>query len=156
MPWSQEGATHYHEQSGLQEKGRARIYDLWDGFLDKRKVRGLVPCCGQDGHGAQIPQINTYIHNCYWRKLSIYLHNQASSPLKKTFNVVVKKISLSLCKSKNIQGYLAGCVFALQLILHSESEFLVGWYLCAVLACRCFGHICLKYSEKFCNGYKNI
>ena len=104
----------------LSEKGRARIYDLWDGFLDKRKVRGLVPCCGQDGHGAQIPQINTYIHNCYWRKLSIYLHNQASSPLKKTFNVVVKKISLSLCKSKNIQGYLAGCVSTLQLILHSD------------------------------------
>ena len=32
------------------------IYDLWDGYLDKSKVRGLVPCCGQDGYRAQVPQ----------------------------------------------------------------------------------------------------
>ncbi len=24
----------------------ARIYNLWEGTLDQRKVRGLVPCCG--------------------------------------------------------------------------------------------------------------
>ncbi len=33
----------------------ARIYYLWDGSLDKRKVRGLVPCCGQNGYRAQVP-----------------------------------------------------------------------------------------------------
>ena len=33
-----------------------RIYDLWDGSLDKRKVRGVVPWCGQDGYQAQIPR----------------------------------------------------------------------------------------------------
>ena len=30
----------------------ARFYDLWD----RSKVRGLVPCCGQDGYQAQVPQ----------------------------------------------------------------------------------------------------
>ncbi len=35
----------------------ARINDLLDGSLDKRrKVRVLVPCYGQDGYRAQIPQ----------------------------------------------------------------------------------------------------
>ncbi len=36
----------------------ARIYDIWDGSLDKRKVRGLVlvPCCDQDGYRAQVLQ----------------------------------------------------------------------------------------------------
>ena len=24
------------------------IYDLWNMYVDKRKVRGLVPCCGQE------------------------------------------------------------------------------------------------------------
>ncbi len=55
MPWSQKtGATHYHAQLGLPDKSRAikglvvcwsmaRINDLWDGSMDKRKVRGLVP-----------------------------------------------------------------------------------------------------------------
>ena len=34
----------------------ARIYDQWDGSLDKRKVYGLVPCCCQDGYLGQVPQ----------------------------------------------------------------------------------------------------
>ncbi len=34
----------------------ARFSDLFDGSLEKRKVRGLVPCCGQDGYRAQVPQ----------------------------------------------------------------------------------------------------
>ncbi len=33
----------------------ARINDLWDGYMDKRKVRSLVPCCGQDGNRPQHP-----------------------------------------------------------------------------------------------------
>ena len=45
----------------------AGIYDLLDGSLDKRKVRGLVPCCGEDGYRAQVPQhtidsYRSYIH----------------------------------------------------------------------------------------------
>ena len=61
------GATHYHGQLRLKDKGRAikglvvcwsmaRINDLWDGFKDKRKMRSLVPYCGQDGNPAQVPQ----------------------------------------------------------------------------------------------------
>ena len=55
MPWPKTGETHYHAQLGPPDKGRAikgfvvcwsmaRINDLWDGFMDKRKVHGLVPC----------------------------------------------------------------------------------------------------------------
>ena len=73
MPWPQTGATHYLVQLRLIDKGReikwlvvryvvSRIYDLWDGYLDKRKVCGLVPCCGQDGYQAQLLHklIDTY------------------------------------------------------------------------------------------------
>ena len=67
MPWPQTGATHFHAKLGPPDKGRAikglvfcwsmaRIIDLWDGSMDKRKVRGLVPCCGEEGFRAQIPQ----------------------------------------------------------------------------------------------------
>ncbi len=67
MPWLQAGSTHYPAQLGPPDKGRAikglevcwsmaRINDLWDGSMDKRKVRGLVPCCGEDGYRAQVPQ----------------------------------------------------------------------------------------------------
>ncbi len=33
-----------------------KINDLWDGSMDKGKVQGLVPCCGQDGYRAQVSQ----------------------------------------------------------------------------------------------------
>ncbi len=67
MPCPQTGATHYHAQLGHLDKGltikglvvcwsMARINALWDGAMDKRKVRGLVPCCVQDGYRAQVPQ----------------------------------------------------------------------------------------------------
>ena len=67
MPWPQTGATHYHAQLGPPDKGSAikwlvvcwsmaRINDLCDGSMDKLKVRGLVPCFGQDGYRAQVPQ----------------------------------------------------------------------------------------------------
>ena len=32
----------------------ARIYDLWDGTLDKRI--SLFPCCDHDAYQAQVPQ----------------------------------------------------------------------------------------------------
>ncbi len=67
MPWSQTGATHYYAKLGLQDKGRALkglavcwsmaiINDLWDGSMDQRKVRGLVPCYGHYCNRAQVPQ----------------------------------------------------------------------------------------------------
>ena len=51
------------------------IYDLWDLSLDKRKVRGLASCCGQDGScTATPPQIHTdtyHLHNpfLYYRMI---------------------------------------------------------------------------------------
>ncbi len=67
MPWPQTVATHYHAKLGPPDKVRAikglvvcwsmaRINDLWDGFMDKCNLRGLVPCCGHDGYQAQVPQ----------------------------------------------------------------------------------------------------
>ena len=53
MPWPKIGATQYHAQLGLPEKGRGikgwlsamkYCYDLCDGTLGKHKVSGLVPC----------------------------------------------------------------------------------------------------------------
>ena len=31
--------------------------------MDQRKVRGLIPCCGQNGYRAQVPQhpLDTYL-----------------------------------------------------------------------------------------------
>ncbi len=42
----------------------AKINDLWDGSMDKGKMRGLVPFCGQVGHRAQVLQhpIDSYTH----------------------------------------------------------------------------------------------
>ena len=73
MLWPQTGATYYNAQLGLPGKGRATrrgcllcsmsmIYDLWDGSVDKRKVRGLFPYCGQYDYRAQVLQhsIETY------------------------------------------------------------------------------------------------
>ncbi len=79
MTWPQTGATHYHAQLGLPDKGRANkglvvCYIVW---LESMKEVGLrhsqgawvwrdmVPCCGQAGYGDQLPQhpIETYLHN---------------------------------------------------------------------------------------------
>ena len=68
MPCPRTGATQYPAQLGLPDEGRAikglvvcwsmvKINDLWDdGSMDQRKVRGLVPCCGQDGYQTQVLQ----------------------------------------------------------------------------------------------------
>ncbi len=62
---SKTGATHYNAQFGLPDKGRSIkgwffcyviCYDLWDGSLEMRKVRGLVTCCGQNCNRNQLPQ----------------------------------------------------------------------------------------------------
>ncbi len=57
MPWPQTGATHYHAQLRLQDKGRAIfacskaiIYYLWDGLWTSARGVGLVSCCGPYGH----------------------------------------------------------------------------------------------------------
>ena len=46
----------WNQRVGCLLCSMARINDLWDGSLDKHKVRGLVPCCGQDCYRAQVPQ----------------------------------------------------------------------------------------------------
>ena len=45
----------------------ANINDILDGSMDKRKVRGLVSCCGQDGYRVlQLPiDAYTYTSNIY-------------------------------------------------------------------------------------------
>ncbi len=69
MPWPRTGATHYQAQLGPPDKGlivcwrMARINNLLDGSIDKCKVRGLVPCHGQDGYRAQVPQRPIYSYN---------------------------------------------------------------------------------------------
>ena len=55
----------------------AKINYLWDGSMDKRKVRGLVPCCGQDGYRAQIFQLpiysNTHLTSFYIQIITLRL-----------------------------------------------------------------------------------
>ncbi len=53
-----------------------KINDLWDGSKDKRKVRSLVPYCGQAGWLSQVPQlsIDTYTHLNMSTKISHQLY----------------------------------------------------------------------------------
>ena len=70
MSLPQTGATHYHVKLGQKSFNQrfgcllcsmARIYNQWDGSLDKRKVSDLVVhCCCQDGYRAQVPQHPIY------------------------------------------------------------------------------------------------
>ncbi len=46
----------YNQKVGCLLCSMDRIFDILDGSLDKRKVRCLVLCCGQDGYRTQIPQ----------------------------------------------------------------------------------------------------
>ncbi len=65
MTWPQVGATQYHaqlEHTSSQDSCNQGVGCLLssmakinDESLDKLKVRGLVPCCGQDDYRAQIP-----------------------------------------------------------------------------------------------------
>ena len=67
MP-SQTGATNYHSQLGIPDKGQAIkkfvvFYKVWLGYMkvvghDRTRARclSLVPCCGQDGYRAQVHQ----------------------------------------------------------------------------------------------------
>ena len=68
MSCPQTGATHYHAQLELPDKGRAIkglvvYYVVWLGSMfygmclwTSARCVGLVPCCGQDGYRAQVPQ----------------------------------------------------------------------------------------------------
>ncbi len=66
MPWPQAGSTHYHVctvRTGFKGLLSATVCcsldkfdDLWDGSMDQLKVRGVFPCCGQDGYQAQVLQ----------------------------------------------------------------------------------------------------
>ena len=60
-------------QSNIVCSSMVKSNDLWDGYMDQRKVRGLVLFCGQDGFRAQVPQhpidtydyhISNYIEKC--------------------------------------------------------------------------------------------
>ncbi len=56
----------------------ARINDLWDRSMDQRKVSSLVPCCGQDGNRAQVPQhlIDSYNNNKLHNSNNSFLYYQ--------------------------------------------------------------------------------
>ena len=56
-PNFQTGATHYHEQLGPPDKGRAikGLVFCWS-MAKINKLYGMVPCCGQDGYRPQVPQ----------------------------------------------------------------------------------------------------
>ncbi len=51
----------------------AKINDLCDGSMDQRKVRGLVPCCDQDGYRAQVPQHPIDSYNIFKFKSAVNL-----------------------------------------------------------------------------------
>ena len=57
MPWPQTGENHYYAELGPQEICRAmqELLGSMAMIYDKRKVRSLVRCCGQDGNRAQVP-----------------------------------------------------------------------------------------------------
>ncbi len=56
MPLPQTGTVMTFRQRSCNQRvscllcGMARIPYLWDGSLAKRKVCGLIPCCGQDDY----------------------------------------------------------------------------------------------------------
>ena len=67
MPLPQSGATHYDVQLGPHNKGRSIkglvvCYVVWLGSMKGMDLRtytsciSMVPCCGQDGCQAQVPQ----------------------------------------------------------------------------------------------------
>ena len=65
MPSHQTGVTHYHAQLGLPHKGGAikelvLSYIVWirsmKGLRTCARCVGMVPCCGQNGYLAQVPQ----------------------------------------------------------------------------------------------------
>ena len=70
LPWTQTGATHYHAQLGLSDRGWVVCYVVWLGSMNGMGlVQGAcvcIPCCGQGGYRAQVPQhpIDTQ-HNNY-------------------------------------------------------------------------------------------
>ncbi len=63
---------------------------LWDGSLDKRKVRGLTLVCGHDGYRAQVPQHSIYrfiqihnIHTTHNLLLPLDMYLQKNPPISK-------------------------------------------------------------------------
>ena len=67
MPWPKTGATQYHAQLGLPDRGRAIKglvvrYVVWLESMKGMNLRAyarcacLFPCCGQDGYRAKVPQ----------------------------------------------------------------------------------------------------
>ncbi len=70
------------------------INDLWDGSMDKRKMCGLIPCCGQDGYRAHVPKhpIDSYnLSNI----LENYIFSMKVQCAPKNSGIYTKKIILS-------------------------------------------------------------
>ncbi len=88
----------------------AKINDLWDGSMDQRMVRGLIPCCGQDGYRAQVPQ-----HPIDSSNISQHLFQQShqqqtntnNSPLISFFYVMFME---HIIQCRIVQGKKAGAV----------------------------------------------
>ncbi len=65
MSWPQIGATYYHAQLGLSDKGRAIkgigcllciVVWIYDGDGPCASCIGLVPCCVHNSYRAKVPQ----------------------------------------------------------------------------------------------------
>ncbi len=80
MSWPLTGATHYHAQLGLPDKGcsikRLVVCNVvWLGSMKGVGLRtctwcvGLIPCCGQNGYRAQVAQLP--IETYHWLPIDV-------------------------------------------------------------------------------------
>ena len=82
----------------------ARINVLWYGSLDKCRVRGLVPCCSQDGYRAQVPQ----------HSIDLYRYKQISSTKTDTwafsYNYILYFRYIALLDGHNCPCFMLKCI----------------------------------------------
>ncbi len=93
MPWPQTGATHYHAQLGLPDKGRA--------------IKGLVVCNSWDLEPQDLTKI-LYLSYKFYGRLGI-IHEIYGFML--SFNVVGKSITRSLGKDLTFSKSLKALKF---------------------------------------------
>ena len=90
--------SYYFQTKVVQSKGwlyamQYRIYDLWDGSLDKHKLRGLVTCCGQDGYRSQVPQHPIVSYRYISHHLLFFLSYFRTSFLHKNIKILNKVLN---------------------------------------------------------------